>query len=227
MTPFMEGPDVEAVQRALGVEVDGVYGPITAAAVRAWQWKPGGYPKSQLSDRLGVKGQAWLLGTLPIPAGYTRRADLRVPFAELEPVRPLETPLTPVSEFGVPDAEGAPNAAGTAKFHAAKDWFAPGGSLVRSPVAGPIVEVKESRGDTGQIFGGVVKVQSAADGKVWVFRHVDPRGVAVGNQVGTGEVIATVTAWRDGPSHAHIELWKTLAGGYVFENMLDPLQFLR
>jgi hypothetical protein len=36
-----------------------------------------------------------------------------------------------------------------------------------------------------------------------------------------------VTAWRDGPSHAHIELWKTLAGGYVFENMLDPLQFLR
>ena len=135
MTPFMTGPDVEAVQRALGVEPDGEYGPITAAAVRAWQWKPGGYPKNRISDRLGVKGQAWLLGTVPLPAGYASRAELRVPFAELEPIRPLDTPLTSESEFGLVDAEGAPNAAGT-RFHAGKDWFAPGGSLVRSPVAG-------------------------------------------------------------------------------------------
>jgi hypothetical protein len=86
--------------------------------------------------------------------------------------------------------------------------------------------VKASRGNTGQVFGGTVKVQAEADRKAWVFRHVDPRSASVGNHVGAGEVIATVTAWRDGPSHAYIELWKTLAAGYRFENMLDPLRLL-
>ena len=43
--------------------------------------------------------------------------------------------------------------------------------------------------------------------------------------VSAGERVATVTAWRDGPSHAHIEIWRTLSGGYDFENMLDPMKF--
>jgi hypothetical protein len=35
--PYLSGPDVEAVQRALGVIVDGEYGPITAAAAADWK----------------------------------------------------------------------------------------------------------------------------------------------------------------------------------------------
>ena len=33
-------------------------------------------------------------------------------------------------------------------------------------------------------------------------------------RVNAGEEIATVTPWTDGTPHTHIELWKTLEGGY-------------
>ena len=90
-----------------------------------------------------------------------------------------------------------------------------------SPEAGTIVEVKQSRGNSGQIYGGVVKVQNA-DGRVYVFRHVDPSNVEVGQQVRGGARIAGVSAWTGGSEHAHIEVWKTLEGGYNVSNMLDP-----
>jgi peptidoglycan hydrolase-like protein with peptidoglycan-binding domain len=37
VSPFMEGPDVADVQRLLGVDADGEFGPITAGAVSAWK----------------------------------------------------------------------------------------------------------------------------------------------------------------------------------------------
>jgi cell wall-associated NlpC family hydrolase len=123
------------------------------------------------------------------------------------------------SEFAVHDAEGAPGPEGN--LHAGYDMFARGGAPVRSPIGGTIVEVKASRGNTGQIFGGVVKVQGA-DGRVWVFRHVDPSGVVEGGKVEAGQQIASVTEWQGGSSHAHVELWKTLEGGYNVSNMEDP-----
>ena len=123
------------------------------------------------------------------------------------------------SEFHVADAEGAPGAEGN--LHAGYDLFARAGAPVRSPIEGTVVEVKASRGNTGQIFGGTVKVQGA-DGRVWVFRHVDPTGVVEGGKVTAGQEIASVTEWTGGAHHAHIELWKTLKGGYRVENMEDP-----
>lgn len=36
-SPWMRGADVEAVQEKLGVYVDGIFGPVTAAAVERWQ----------------------------------------------------------------------------------------------------------------------------------------------------------------------------------------------
>jgi peptidoglycan hydrolase-like protein with peptidoglycan-binding domain len=140
-------------------------------------------------------------------------------------VKPIAARLTSISEFGVQDAEGAPANNG-ARYHAGKDWFAPGGSRVRSPIAGRVVEVRASSGNSGQVFGGTVKVQGN-DGKVWVFRHVDPTNVRLGQRVDAGDTIARITRWADGPSHAHIELWKTLSGGYDFENMIDPMRYLR
>ena len=124
------------------------------------------------------------------------------------------------SEFMVPDAEGAFSPGG--RFHAGYDLFAEPGSPIRSPIEGTVVEVKASHGNTGQIFGGVVKVQGA-DGRVWVFRHVDPESVSEGAKVTAGQLIARITDWRGGPSHTHMELWKTLEGGYNVENMEDPL----
>ena len=88
-------------------------------------------------------------------------------------------------------------------------------------------EVKASRGNRGQVFGGTVKIKSASDRKVWVFRHVDPRDVSEWHTVQPGVVVAGVTNWVAGADHVHIELWRTLAGGYAYENMLDPMKFLK
>jgi cell wall-associated NlpC family hydrolase/murein DD-endopeptidase MepM/ murein hydrolase activator NlpD len=123
------------------------------------------------------------------------------------------------SEFDVADAEGAPGPEGN--LHAGYDLFAKAGAPVRSPIEGTVVEVKASRGNTGQVFGGTVKVQGA-DGRVWVFRHVDPKGVVEGAKVTAGQEIASVTDWAGGAHHAHIELWKTFEGGYNVSNMDDP-----
>jgi murein DD-endopeptidase MepM/ murein hydrolase activator NlpD len=152
-------------------------------------------------------------------------APVAIPGAAVAPVAPEDMANTNeggklhASEFDVQDAEGAPGAEGN--LHAGYDLFAKAGAPVRSPIEGTIVEVKASRGNSGQIFGGTVKVQGA-DGRVWVFRHVDPTDVVEGGKVTAGQQIAAVTEWAGGAHHAHIELWKTLEGGYRVENMEDP-----
>jgi hypothetical protein len=73
--PFLEGADVEAVQRALGVDADGEYGPITAAAVRNWKFRTG-YPTRAIDDQLGIAGQRLLLGlSQPSPLFVKRSAQ--------------------------------------------------------------------------------------------------------------------------------------------------------
>ncbi len=138
-------------------------------------------------------------------------------------VMPVATRLTSGSEFSVVDAEGAPSRSGT-RYHSAKDWFAPAGARVVAPLAGKIVEVHQSSGNSGQVFGGTVKMQ-LPNGYVIVFRHVDPAGVRLGQRVKAGTPLAGVAHWTDGSPHTHVEIWKTLGGGYVHENMLDPVGF--
>lgn len=143
-------------------------------------------------------------------------------------IAPLPGRAPKASEFARVDAEGAPDRRGV-KHHAAIDWFAPGGTILVAPEAGKVVEVTPSRGTHGQVFGGVVKIQTP-DGRVWVFRHVDPGNSAlrVGGRVQEGQPLARVVRWSDNPSssHSHIELWRSLGGGYVYENMVDPLLYL-
>jgi hypothetical protein len=67
-------------------------------------------------------------------------------------------------------------------------------------------------------------------GRVWVFRHVGlGPGIIENTSVTEGQQIANIVRWNDNPSssHVHIEVWKTLAGGYDHENMLDPVVVLR
>lgn len=226
--PYLRGPDVAEVQRLLGFtgdDVDGVYGPFTAAAVEEWKWRVG-YPGNRINSVLGLIGLALIRGERPFPVEFVRRAKERegLPYGAKKSgiVRPLSTSTGRWSEFAIVDAEGAPSDDGR-RYHAAKDWFAPGGTPVRAPVDGTVVEAKVRKTNTGQVFGGTLKIQDR-EGKVWVFRHVDPT-VALGAAVKAGQVVASVTPWRGGSSHAHIELWKTLAGGYDYENMVDPMRY--
>lgn len=123
--------------------------------------------------------------------------------------------------FTLADAQGMnPRPPGR---HGAVDWFAAGDTPVKAARAGKVVEVVPTRGTTGQVFGGTVKVEEQ-DGTVWVYRHVDPR-VGLGTEVGAAQVIADVTDWRDGPAHLHMEIWRTLAGGYNFGNAIDPRSY--
>ncbi|MBM4279740.1 MAG: hypothetical protein FJ137_02915 [Deltaproteobacteria bacterium] len=65
-------------------------------------------------------------------------------------VRPIAARLTSTSEFGYTGADGAPADNGV-RHHAGRDWFAPGGATVRSPVSGKVVEVRPSRGNSGHL----------------------------------------------------------------------------
>lgn len=123
--------------------------------------------------------------------------------------------------FNLSDAEGMfPRPPGR---HGAVDWFAAGGTAVKAARAGEVVEVTPSRGNTGQVFGGVVKIQED-DGIVWVYRHVSPY-VVLGAEIEVGKQIAVVTGWLSGPPHLHMEVWKTLSGGYNFTNAIDPRSY--
>ena len=234
--PSLRGPDVKALQTALNARLkarglskigaDGEYGPITHQAALDVAWFLGIGPASPFERPLSPFKQKLIRDPkLRNPAQRERAAKRRHLPAPGGVVRPLPTPAGPISEFGVADREGAPANDGR-RFHAGKDWFAPGHTPVRAPVSGRIVEAKPSLVDVGQVFGGTAKIE-AADGKVWVFRHVVPQ-VSVGRRVSAGAQIAKVTKWRSGPSHAHVEVWKSLNGGRQdFENMIDPMVFFR
>ena len=177
-----------------------------------------------------AQGTLGVTPAVPEPESLVEPELIPTPGGTVAPIAPED--LTNVSEgehlhgseFAVPDAQGADGPTGP--LHAGYDMFARADAPVRSPIAGTIVEVRESETTSGQIFGGVVKVQGA-DGQVWVFRHVEPVAVTEGMTVEAGRLLATVTPWTDGAPHAHIELWRTLEGGYNVPNMRDPLEELQ
>lgn len=135
-------------------------------------------------------------------------------------MRPLPTAMPKGSTFRIADGPEGVRASGGGHIHGGLDWFAPAGTTVYAPTAGRAIEVKTGGGTSGQVFGGVVKVQ-AGDGKVYTFRHVDP-AVKEGATVAAGSPIAKVGKWEGGAPHAHIEVWKSASGSYVESNMLDP-----
>lgn len=57
--PRMRGPDVTAVQKALQIRVDGIFGPGTARAVFAWK-RTVGYPEDEINAGLGERGQGYI-----------------------------------------------------------------------------------------------------------------------------------------------------------------------
>ncbi|MBZ4417643.1 M23 family metallopeptidase [Myxococcus sp. RHSTA-1-4] len=142
-------------------------------------------------------------------------------------VSPLDKPLPKRSGYNIPDGrEGVPNGKG-GYVHGGLDWFARPGTKVRAPQDGKVIQVTHSKKSTGQVFGGTVKVQGK-DGKVWVFRHVDPAKVKVGDKVKAGDTVARVADWKgSNADHVHVELWKSANGGYNTRNLIDPLKALQ
>ena len=141
-------------------------------------------------------------------------------------VQPIAGKVPTSSAFNYVDAEGMPDAKGI-RHHGAVDWFGPAGRTVVSPWDGEVVEVRASKGRRGQVFGGVVKVRDSRTGRVFVARHIDPGSVREGQTVTAGTALGGMTAWESGGPHAHIEVWKTLEGGYTYENAIDPISIWR
>lgn len=120
--------------------------------------------------------------------------------------------------FDFKDPEGAhPRPPG---YHSAVDWFAPALAPVRAPQPGVVIRAVSSTDRSGPVFGGILELE-AADGTVWVMRHVLP-DLPVGAQVAAGEIVAKVAPWDDGGEHLHLEVWRSKLGGYNHGNMLDP-----
>ena len=236
-SPLLEGRDVKALQVAVNkrlkarglstVTADGAYGPVTHQAALDVAWILGlsttvasNQPLPQFRQRL-IRNPDQRNATQMERA--RRRRGQPVPGSV---ARPLPTRAGANSEFAISgDNEGAPANNGQ-RFHAGKDWKAPGHTPVKSPVAGKVIQAKHSNDVTGQVFGGTVKIL-ASDGKVWVMRHTNPT-VSVGEHVTAGERVAKVTAWESGDPHVHFEVWKTRNNDVQdFENMIDPMKFFR
>jgi murein DD-endopeptidase MepM/ murein hydrolase activator NlpD len=235
-SPLLEGRDVKALQVAVNkrlrarnlstVATDGAYGPVTHQAALDVAWMLGLSTSVAAHQPLPRFRQRLIRN--PAQRTPTQLARARARHGRPVPgsvARPLPTRAGSISEFAIADAEGAPSNSGQ-RFHAGKDWFAPGHARVESPVAGKVIQARQSTDVTGQVFGGTVKIL-ANDGKVWVLRHTNPT-VSLGQRVAAGAPVAKVTAWEDGPPHVHFEVWKTRNNDVQdFENMIDPMKFFR
>jgi predicted chitinase len=85
-SPHMSGEDVKEVQRALGIDDDGEYGPITASAVAEWKRRVG-YPEKEITNALGPRGIRWLLGRAKLPPEFEKTAGQRAqPLAQASSV---------------------------------------------------------------------------------------------------------------------------------------------
>lgn len=145
-------------------------------------------------------------------------------------INPLPGKIPPFANYVDPEGVWERPGYRGVRRHGGTDWFATFGTALVAPEAGVIVEADADFGcrtANCQVFGGTTKLRTN-DGRVWVFRHTSPTA-RVGQRVGPGQAIAKVSKWPTNPrgSHAHIELWKTLAGGYVQTNIVDPSMFLR
>jgi hypothetical protein len=75
-TPYMKGGDVVRVQRRLGVDDDGEYGPVTGGAAAAWK-RRSGYLDDAIDTTLSEQDQRYLLGKDELPSAFRRRAEER------------------------------------------------------------------------------------------------------------------------------------------------------
>lgn len=120
--------------------------------------------------------------------------------------------------WALPDAQGMyPRPPGK---HGGWDIFAPADHAIVAPLGGRVVRADPSRGSTGQVFGGVLAIESP-EGTSFLMRHVVPeRGV--GAPVDAGERVARVSPWDSGWPHLHLECLHRWPSTYQFSETFDP-----
>lgn len=126
------------------------------------------------------------------------------------------------SSYGYADPEGQGGR------HLAHDWFAPANTAAASPVDGTVFRVKADpnpgKQASGQIFGGTVYIK-AADGKIWVIRHMESPSVRQGQRIRRGQRIGAVKNWGKG-SHLHVELYGQGPYEYSPKRAMNPFEYL-
>lgn len=75
-SPYMRGDNVITIQKRLNLRTDGVYGPITAGAVKAWKWRVG-YHKKFVNQDFTASDMAYLTGKKPRTALMKVRSKRR------------------------------------------------------------------------------------------------------------------------------------------------------
>lgn len=193
------GPYVSLLQNKLGIVADGIYGPNTANAVRAFQSAHGltvdGIVGPQTTAAMfhgGAASAAGGGGGAPSNNGYVWPTNVR----------------TITSGFGVNRGN---------HMHGGIDIGAPAGAPIFAATNGRVITSKADPGG----FGWYVQVQ-APDGTITTYGHMYPNQtyVHVGQTVSAGQKIALVGANGDstGP-HLHFEVSQ---GG----NRVDPAAWL-
>jgi hypothetical protein len=104
--PFMAGEDVVALQQLLAPyrpgPVDGLYGPLTAAAVERATWALG-YPRVGCDGTAKPSLTAYLAGK-SLPSGYAERSDARAAEAVRSPA--LRSAIVSAARWGIEHAAG-------------------------------------------------------------------------------------------------------------------------
>jgi len=116
--------------------------------------------------------------------------------------------------YGDPEGQGGK--------HMAIDIF---GNRFVAPEAGTITRIDPSKGNSGQVYGGVVHLN--VGGRHIVMRHVDPKkGLKVGQKVKAGTPLGVTSNWSGGPRHVHFEMYK---GAYDYHNgkHMNPYTFYK
>jgi peptidoglycan hydrolase-like protein with peptidoglycan-binding domain len=85
-SPHMSGSDIVEAQRALRVDPDGDYGPVTASAVAEWK-RTNGYPEAKIDSVLTPHDRRYLFRKASLPADFRRRAAVRAEQAADVPAR--------------------------------------------------------------------------------------------------------------------------------------------
>lgn len=125
-SPLMSGPDIVKVQAALHVPTDGVFGPVTASAAKAWRYRTG-FPNAV--PALGPDAQRILLGQAPVPLTYKLRAAARArtapkPTVRDQAVATMEGWAAQGLKEKPADSNVVPELAARARALGLADWYA-------------------------------------------------------------------------------------------------------
>jgi Meckel syndrome type 1 protein len=184
-----KGPTVAQIQRVLGVAADGIFGPITAHAVGAFQ-AANGLPRNGKVD-----ARTWLALLTSAPAASTAPTARSAPAATTAPAAGTCGGVLVAPVHGTKTA-----GFGDGRHHQGFDLAAPIGTPVKAAACGTVSFAATQSG-----YGNMVCIQHSTTFST-CYAHLKDLIVAVGTPVAAGTVIGHIgmTGRTTGP-HVHFE----------------------